>query len=255
MVQKSQLITSIIINGVNTFFLLYYIYDSYVHPIDLLHITRWSFFLNSIFTTICLICDIIIYHIEKEETSIDMNYNLMIDIDINKKEKNINSKIKQLDDFNKNKYGIVCNTFCYFVSLGFLFLFLFENNIMQVSKSIKNLFNCIYLHFIMQIIIIINVFISERKKHFFSWFYLNIIFSIYLFYVIIITFEKYFFGINAYFFMRDKTKFFLFFCFIFSWIFLFLCYLLNMFIINKIFDKKINHDTIRDESDEEIQFN
>jgi len=231
MVQKSQLITSIIINGGNTFFLLYYIYDSYVHPIDLLHITRWSFFLNSIFTTICLICDIIIYHIEKEETSIDMNYNLMIDKDINKKEKNINSKIKQLDDFNKNKYGIVCNTFCYFVSLGFLFLFLFENDIMQVSKSIKNLFNCIYLHFIMQIIIIINVFISERKKHFFSWSYLNIIFSIYLFYVIIIIFEKYFFGINAYFFMRDKTKFFLFLCFIFSWVFLFFCYLLNMFII------------------------
>jgi hypothetical protein len=244
MVQKSQLITSIIINGGNTFFLLYYIYDSYVHPIDLLHITRWSFFLNSIFTTICLICDIIIYHIEKEETSIDMNYNLMIDKDINKKEKNLMSRIKTLDDFNKNKYGIVCNTFCYFVSLGFLFLFFFENDIMQVSKSIKNLFNCIYHHFIIQIIIIINVFISERKKHFFSWFYLNIIFAVYILYIIIICFEKYFLGINAYFFMRDKTNLFLFFCFIFSSLFLFLCYLLNMYIIN--FRSNKNKDTLFD---------
>ena len=192
MVEKSQLITSIIINGGNTFFLIYYIYDSFIHPIDLLHITRWSFFLNSLFTTICLFCDIIIYNIEKEESIIDMNYNLMIDKDINKKEKNLISKIKTLDDFNKNKYGVVCNTFCYFVSLGFLFLFFFENDIMQVSKSIKNLFNCIYHHFIIQIIIIINVFISERKKHFFSWVYLNIIFAVYILYIIIICFEKYF---------------------------------------------------------------
>ena len=249
MVKKPQLITSIIINGGNTFFFFFYTYDSYMHPIDLLHITRWSFFLNSIFTTICLICDIIIYHTEKEDSSIDMNYNLMIDKEINNKnEKNYIMYIKRLDDFNKNKYGIVCNTFCYFVSLGFLFLFFFENDIMQVSKSIKNLFNCIYHHFIILIIIII-------KKHFFSWFYLNIIFAIYLFYIIIIIFEKFFFGINAYFFMRDKTKIFLFICFIFSWLFLFLCYLLNMYIINKISDKKkINHDTIRDESDEGIQF-
>ena len=244
MVEKSQLITSIIINGGNTFFLIYYIYDSFIHPIDLLHITRWSFFLNSLFTTICLICDIIIYNIEKEESIIDMNYNLMIDKDINKKEKNLISRIKTLDDFNKNKYGIVCNTFCYFVSLGFLFLFFFENDIMQVSKSIKNLFNCIYHHFIIQIIIIINVFISERKKHFFSWFYLNIIFAVYILYIIIICFEKYFLGINAYFFMRDKTNLFLFFRFIFSSLFLFLCYLLNMYIIN--FRSNKNKDTLFD---------
>lgn len=244
MVEKSQLITSIIINGGNTFFLIYYIYDSFIHPIDLLHITRWSFFLNSLFTTICLFCDIIIYNIEKEESIIDMNYNLMIDKDINKKEKNLISRIKTLDDFNKNKYGIVCNTFCYFVSLGFLFLFFFENDIMQVSKSIKNLFNCIYHHFIIQIIIIINVFISERKKHFFSWFYLNIIFAVYILYIIIICFEKYFLGINAYLFMRDKTNLFLFFCFIFSSLFLFLCYLLNMYIIN--FRSNKNKDTLFD---------
>ena len=254
MVQRSQLITSIIINGGNAFFLIYYIYDSYVHPIDLLHITRWSFFLNSIFTTICLICDIVIYYSEKEETSIDMNYNLMNDEDKSQKREDFIIMIKKLDNWNKNKYGIVCNTFCYFVSLGFLLLLFFENNLMQVSKSIKNVFNCIYHHLIIQIIIIINVFISERQKHYFSWFYLTIILIIYLSYIIIICIEKYYFQINAYFFMIDKTKLFLFFCALVSCLFLFICYLLNMYIINfknKYNNKKISDkDILEDKSDE-----
>ena len=233
MAQKSQLITSIIFNGGNTLFLIYYIYDSILHPIDLLHITRQSFFLSSIFTTISLICDIIIYYSEKEENAIDMNYNLIEDKDnTNQENENYIIKIKKLDDWNKNKYGIVVNTFCFFVSLGFLCLYFFGNDIMLISKSIKNLFNCIYHHFIIQMIIIINIFISERKKQGFSWFYLAIIFSVYLSYGTFIYIEKYYFGINAYYFMRDKTKLFLFFCFLLSSLFLFICYLLNILIIN-----------------------
>ena len=259
MVQKSQLITSIIINGGNAFFLIYYIYDSYLHPIDLLHITRWSFFLNSIFTTICLICDIIIYHSEKEETTIDMNYNIMNDED-NKSQtgEDFIIVIKKLDNWNKNKYGIVCNTFCYFVSLGFLLLLFFENETMQVSKSIKNVFNCIYHHLIIQIIIIINVFISERQKHYFSWLYLAIILGIYLSYIVIIWTVKYHFQINAYFFMREKTKLFLFFCSLVTCLFLFMCYLLNMFIVNfrnKYNNKKISDKDILEDKSDEKNFN
>ena len=235
MVQKKQLIVSIIFNGGNIPFLIYYFYDSMIHPIDFLHITRWSYYLNSIFTTIILICD--------------MNYNLMTDEESNKKNLDLKNKIKLLDNWNKNKYGNICNSLGYFVSVGFWSLFFFGNNIMQISKSIKSVFNCIYHHCIIQIIVIINIFISDRKKHYFSWAYFGIIFSIYLFYCLVIYIEKYYFDANAYKFMDNKSKLFLFFCFIFAGVFLFLSYLLNIFIIDikgKIMNKNKANEENKD---------
>ena len=244
MVKKNQLITSIIFNGGNFIFLIYYIYDSAIHPIDFLHITRWSYYLNSIFTTIILICDILIYISQKEQTKIDedMNYILMIDNMENSRYNKIQkNKIEILDDWNKNKFGNVCNSLGYFVSVGFWCLFFFGNNIMQISKSIKSVFTCIYHHFIIQMIVIINIFISERKRHYFSWIYFSIIFSIFLFYCFVIYIEKFFYDKNAYYFMDNKSKLFLFFCFVFSSLFLFLSYLLNIFILDikiKIMNKE-----------------
>ena len=251
MVKKTQLIISIIFNGGNFPFLIYYLYDSIIHPIDFLHVTRWSYFLNSIYTTICLICDIIIYVSEKEGENfeLDMNYNLIIDKDNNKKKKDLLNEIKILDNWNKYKYGNVCNSLGYFVSFGFWSLFFLGNSTMQISKSIKSVFNCIYHHCIIQTIVIINIFCSERKKHNFSWFYFGIIFSIYLLYVFIICIEKYFYNKNAYFFMENKSKLFLFFCFVFSSLFLFLSYLFNIFIIDII--GKINKNKFNEDNEEE----
>ena len=251
MVKKTQLIISIIFNGGNFPFLIYYLYDSIIHPIDFLHVTRWSYFLNSIYTTICLICDIIIYTSEKEGENfeLDMNYNLMIDKDNNKKKKDLLNETKILDNWNKNKYGNVCNSLGYFVSFGFWSLFFLGNSTMQISKSIKSVFNCIYHHCIIQTIVIINIFCSERKKHNFSWFYFGIIFGIYLLYVFIICIEKYFYNKNAYFFMENKSKLFLFFCFVFSSLFLFLSYLFNIFIIDII--GKINKNKFNEDNEEE----
>ena len=112
MLTKKQLIISCIFNGGNALFLIYYIYDVISRPLELEHITRWSYYLNSIFTTICLYCDIMEYF-SQEETEI--NYNLFLD-DKNNKHKN---KIQELNDWNRNKYGVICNTLCYFVSIGF----------------------------------------------------------------------------------------------------------------------------------------
>ena len=120
---------------------------------------------------------------------------------------------------------------------------------MQISKSIKSVFNCIYHHCIIQTIVIINIFCSERKKHNFSWFYFGIIFGIYLLYVFIICIEKYFYNKNAYFFMENKSKLFLFFCFVFSSLFLFLSYLFNIFIIDII--GKINKNKFNEDNEEE----
>jgi len=245
MVQEKQLITSIILNGGNFPFLIYYIYDALMHPIDFLHITRWSYFLNSIFTTIILICDIILYLSEREESNLEIDYNLMIDKENNMQRFDLINKIKTLDDWNNNKYGNVCNSLGYFVSVGFWFLFFFGNNIMQISKSIKSVFNCIYHHLIIQIIVIINIFSKDRKKHYFSWIYFSFIFGIFLLYCIVIYIEKYYFDANAYKFMDNKSKLFLFFCFLVSSLFLFLCYLLNIFIIDikgKILNKTKTSD-------------
>ena len=255
MIEKKQLIISIIFNGVNIPFFIYYIYDSAMHQINFLHITRWSYYLNSIFTTICLICDIMIYISEKEESNIesDMNYKLMIDNDNKKKKELAQNKIKILDDWNKNKFGNVCNSLGYFVSVGFWCLFFFGNNMMQISKSIKSVFNCIYHHCIIQTIVIINIFNSDRKKHYFSWIYFGIIFSIFLFYCTVIYIEKYFLKKNAYYFMDNKSSLFLFFCFIFSSIFLFLSYLLNIFIIEiKEHFMLKNNGKFKKENDESI---
>ena len=251
MVKKNQLIISIIFNGGNVPFLIYYLYDSITHPIDFLHITRWSYFLNSIYTTICLICDLMIYISEKESdnSELDMNYNLIIDKDNNKIKNDFVNEIKTLDNWNKNKYGNVCNSLGYFVSFGFWSLFFFGNNTMQISKSIKSVFNCIYHHIVIQIIVIINIFSSARKKHKFSLFYFGIIFCIYLLYIFIICIEKYYFNKNAYFFMENKTKLFLFFCFIFSSLFLFLSYLFNIFIID-IKRKIVNKNKFTEDNDE-----
>lgn len=234
MVRKNQLLISIIFNGGNIPFFIYYIYDSLKYPINFLHITRLSYYLNSIFTTISLICDIMIYLSEKDELNIEseMNYNLMSDNNKQNTDSKNKINIKTLDDWNKNKFGNVCNSLGYFVSLGFWFLFFFGNNTMQISKSIKSIFNCIYHHSIIQIIVIIDIFNSERKKHIFSWIYFSIIFAIFVLYCVVIYIEKYYFEKNAYYFMDNKSKLFLFFCFGFSTIFLFLSYLLNIFIID-----------------------
>jgi len=248
MLTKKQLIISCIFNGGNALFLIYYIYDVISRPLELEHITRWSYYLNSIFTTICLYCDIMEYF-SQEETEI--NYNLFLD-DKNNKHKN---KIQELNDWNRNKYGVICNTLCYFVSIGFWSLFLFWNNYMLVSKSIKNVFNLIYNHCIIQIIIIVDLFTFKRKTHNYSWLYFGVIYSIFILYCIIICFEKYIFGRNAYLFMNGSSIIFLVLCLILSSLLLFICYLIHIYLIELKNKNENNHEKLIDErlySDREI---
>ena len=230
MFTKNQLIVSCLFNGGNLIFLIYYIYDIIARPTDLEHITRWSYYLNSIFTTICLYCDIMEYFSQedKENVETEMNYKIFIE-DKNNAQKN---KLKLLNDWNRNKFGVICNTLCYFVSIGFWFLFIFGNNLMLVSKSIKNTFNCIYHHCIIQIITIIDIFAIRRKIHYFSWFYFGIIYSIFIVYCLIIYFEKYIFGRNAYHFMAGSSKIFLVLCLIIASLLLYISYLIHIFLIS-----------------------
>ena len=229
MFTKNQLIVSCLFNGGNFIFLIYYIYDIIARPTDLEHITRWSYYLNSIFTTICLYCDIMGYYTQEDRENIEneMDYNIFLD------DKNIipKNKLKLLNDWNRNKFGVICNTLCYFVSIGFWFLFIFGNNYMSVSKGIKSTFNCIYHHIIIQIITIIDIFNFKRKIHYFSWFYFGIIYSIFILYCIIISLEKNIIGRYAYHFMDGSSSMFLILCLIISSVLLFISYLIHIFLV------------------------
>lgn len=244
MVTKNQLIISIIFNGTNTIMLIYYIYDIYLRPFDLEHITRWCYYLNSIFTTICLICDILLYftQIDKENLESGQNYILMNDRE-DKKE-----LFDKINDWNRNTYGVIFNTFSYFVLIGFWSLYFFGNKIMLVSKNVRSWFNSYYHHLIIQIIILIDIFVSERKKLIFSWNQFAIIFGIYSIYCGIITFEKYVIGRNAYYFMEGKSFFYLIFCYIFSSFFLYISYLIHLNLV-KYKLKRLNNCGEENEKD------
>ena len=68
-----------------------------------------------------------IYISEKENDNfeLDMNYNLILDKDNNKIKNDFMNEIQMLDNWNKNKYGNVCNSLGYFVSFGFWSLLFF----------------------------------------------------------------------------------------------------------------------------------
>jgi uncharacterized membrane protein len=242
MVTKKQLIISCIFNGTNTIMFLYYIYDIYLRPIDLEHITRWNYYLNSIFTTICLICDILLYYAKKnkENAQSQNNYILMSE---NKDEINY---IEKINDWNRNKYGVVCNSLSYFVLIGFWSLYFFGNKIMLVSKNVRSWFNSYYHHLFIQAIVIIDIFISDRKKINFSWRYLGIIGAVYAVYCFIIAFEKYVLGRDAYYFMEGKSFIFLIFCFLFTSLFLYISYLIHIYLVQFKLDKLNDNEQGKD---------
>lgn len=222
MVTKNQLIISCIFNGTNTIMLFYYIWDIIMRPSDLEHITRWSYYLNSIFTSICLFCDIILFFQQSDSQS---DYKLIID------ENNKNNPIEKLNDWNRNKFSPVCNSISYFVLIGFWTIYFLGNDILFVNANIRSWFNSYYHHLIITIIVIIDLFVSNRKPHPFSWTYMSIIFATYFAYCLIIVIEKYFFKRDAYIFMKKSSFLFLIFCLCITMIFLMISYLIHIYLI------------------------
>lgn len=228
MITKTQSVVYIIFNGGNAIMLIYYIYDIILISTNLEHLTRWSYYANSVFTTICLICDIISYFGQNEGSSEEtkLYYELMEE---NKDKKN--NWVENLNNWNRNKFAVVCNTYSYLVSIGFWLIYIFGNEYMLVSQNIRSWFNTLYHHLIITVILIIDLFFSNRKKHNFSWDYFWIITLIYLFYYAIVTSEKYIFGRPAYKFVRESSFLFLIGLFLVAYIFLCLSYLIHIFLL------------------------
>ena len=157
---------------------------------------------------------------------------------------------EKLNDWNRNQFGVICNSLCYFVSIGFWSLYFLGNSLMQVSQSIKNVFNCIYHHIIIQIVIIVDVFVSTRKCHKFSWQYFGIIYSIFILYSVIIYIEKYIFLRNAYYFMDESSKLFLLLCLVIASLLLYLSYLIHISLLNLKYKKLNIENSLLDDNEE-----
>ena len=161
----------------------------------------------------------------------------------NKDNKN---SLEKLNDWNRNKYGPICNSLSYFVLIGFWSLYFFGNKIMLVTKNVRSWFNSYYHHLIIQIIVLIDLFASDRKKIKFSWTQFGIIGGIYVAYCLIIGVEKYILGRNSYYFMDGKSLIFLIVCFLLTSIVLYISYLIHIYLVefklNKLKDSGEEND-------------
>lgn len=102
---------------------------------------------------------------------------------------------------------------------------------MLVSNSVINWFNCYYLHLIITVIVIIDLFQSNRRIHDFTLYYVAIITSIYIFYFIFITIRKYGYNIVVYKFMKESSPLFFVILFTFTYLFLLISYFLQILLI------------------------
>ena len=225
-VTKTQLITSIFFYGANTLFFICSLYNLFykVHTIN--YLTNLSYYANSIFLLICLFCDILLYMMNNSEN--EKNYMLMEEPNINNTNNNY-LFVERLNNWNRNKYGIICNTFSFFVTVNFWILFLLGEEYIRISNSFNGRLRTIYLHLIISILVIIDYFIAKRK-HKFSWTYFTIILFIFALYCILLIINTYYFNNNIYAFMNGGLIF-LFVYLVIAIFTLFICYLFNVYLI------------------------
>ena len=225
-ITKNQLITSIIINGGNSLIFIFYLKELFLNFHLLKYLTYISYYANSIFLLLCLICDIFLYINENSEE--ESNYILM-----NNKNSYLNNNIlwaEKLNNWNRNKYGVICNTFSFFVSVSFWILYFLGESYIKMNNTFFGLLSSINLHLLITIFVIIDIFISKRK-HKFSADYFEIISFIFFVYCIICGIDKYYFNVNPYPFMNGSLLFLIIYVLI-SFFLLYGCYFFNVYLIN-----------------------
>lgn len=247
-VSKNQFIISLVFNGANTLLFLYYIIETMNRPSLFIYLTIWSYYLNSIFILVCLLCDIFIY-VSSSSSTDDLDYKLVIDED-NKLESETKGCWQKLNDWNRNKFGIICNTLCYFISISFWILYFLGEKYVKISKSPGQFFSTVYHHLLITIIVIIDVFYAYRESLCVSGKFFGIISLVYFGYFIMAYIAKYLFGINIYAFMNGASFGFLVFYATASYAFLFLCYLFHVWLVNLRIGKKNEKE---DNNEEEIK--
>ena len=144
-------------------------------------------------------------------------------------ENNYDIFAEKLNDWNRNKFGVICNTFSYFITIIFWILFSMGSNYMKIGIGFWAAFDSIYLHLIITIIVIIDVFSTHRKKLVFSWSYYGIIAGLFICYSIYSYVDKRInLKTNTY---MNRSVFFLAFLVLLSLIVLLFCYLNHIYLI------------------------
>ena len=224
LITKNHLIISIILYGGNTILFLFYLQELFSNLYLIKYLTQLSYYANSIYLFLCLICDIFLYL--NNNLNEENNYQLL-------EEQNDNYSLEwyhKLNDWNRNKYGIICNTFSFFVSISFWILFFLGETYIRVSNTFYAMLSTINLHLIISILIIVDIF-NSKKDHKFSYVYFGIISLIFLIYIAFTGIGKYYFNINPYEFMNGSLLFLIFYVSI-SFCLLYVSYLLNVYLIN-----------------------
>lgn len=237
LVTKKQLTVSIIFNGINSFLFLIYLIKLLFNLSSLKYLTMLSYYINSIHLLICLYCDVKIYDLNKNSLYANieesLNYSLIAETPNPDNEQNkiiFDTFIEKLNDWNRNKLGVICNTFSYFISIIYWILFSMGDKYMKIESGFFAVFDSIYVHLIITIIVIIDVFSSQRKVHIFSWGYYSIIAGLFISYCVYNYIDKQINLSNSYTFLRRST-FFLIFSFILALIILLFCYLNHIYLI------------------------
>ena len=228
----NQLIISILFNGGNSIIFIFLLKALYYNPRILLFLTYLSYCANSIHLFFCFICDIFLYLKSKNSEDNDMNYRLIEADDYRYDNKPWFEKINNL---NRNKYGMICNTFSIFVTISFWTLYFMGESYIKVSSGFYPMLRTYYLHLIITIIIIIDIYNFKRKCAYSSS-DINIIIILFLIYTIVIAINKFYFNINPYAFMHSSWIILSIFIIVFLCLLNF-CYGLNLWLINIINNK------------------
>jgi hypothetical protein len=239
-ITKAQLISSIIFNGGNSIIFLFFLKALFYNQRILFYLTYLSYCANSIYLLFCLICDIFIYLKEKNSEENVMNYYKLLEADDDKD--NNKTWIEKLNNWNRNNYGIICNTFSFFVTICFWTLYFMGESYIKISSGFYSMLRTFYLHLIITIIIIIDIY-NRKRNCIYSCRDINIIFTLFLIYTIFIAIIKFYFNINPYAFMHSSWGLLMIFIFIFFLI-LYFCYRLNLWLINYINDKYNNRNNL-----------
>ena len=172
-------------------------------------ITICTYYMNSIYLCINLICDLNLY-IKKSD------------------------KLEKLNDWNRNTYSQICNTLSYFVFILFWSLFLLGKDFMRFRKF-KLLEHIIYmyLHFLITVFCIIDIIIQERNKITFKRKNFIIIIIIFTLYMILCVIGKYILDFCPYTFVENGNIKQLIVAMFFFYIIVYNCYCFQIWIINK----------------------
>lgn len=143
---KREFILSLIFNGINTGLWIYYIYYSIKNPHVFVFLTYITYHLNSLYLFTCLLCDIAFFCFNT-------------------------TKLECFNDFNRNKYGIVVRTMS--ILVFFLYWSLKFTGGMRDLVDLLDTIKTIYLHLIITVFVIIDLFSANINRHRFSFIYIG----------------------------------------------------------------------------------